>query len=325
MDNVEERSASMTPAEFVGTLFRICLGRTPDPEGLVTWTEVIRSTRDPTLVLKGILGSAEYQAVSQSNSTDCSAEVQRALSEISRRPRVVDVGAQSLGAGTHPYDPLLAATAVDVIGFDPLEERLRERSETETPAGRLTLLPYAIGDGGTYTLHINNEDSTSSLFPLNEPFTAMFNHLSGLRTVRTESIKTHRLDDVLPPGPIDFLKLDVQGAELLVLDGAAEILTRTAVVHCEVSFSSMYKNQSLFPDVHRRLMERGFSMIDIVIPSRYHYNVPSGRIAQDRLIWADAVFLRDTDDAETRRMQALIAASVYRKPTLSEHLLTNSR
>jgi hypothetical protein len=52
--------AGMDEQEFVETLYRLCLGRAPDPAGLKDWIIVMRSTRDPTRVLRGIMGSAEY-------------------------------------------------------------------------------------------------------------------------------------------------------------------------------------------------------------------------------------------------------------------------
>jgi Methyltransferase FkbM domain len=131
----------------------------------------------------------------------------------------------------------------------------------------------------------------------------------------------YRMDDVLPEGPVDFLKLDVQGAELMVLQAAERTLSQTAVVHCEVEFGPIYTGQPLFPSIYQYLMSRGFTLIDLLIPGRYHYVTPSGRSAQDRLLWADAVFFYETDDPTTLRVQALIAASVYNKPTLAEHLL----
>jgi FkbM family methyltransferase len=185
----------------------------------------------------------------------------------------------------------------------------------------LTLVPFAVGDGRAHTLYVNNDDATSSIFPLNETHNVCFNHLSELRTVRTEQIPTRCLDDLLPDGVVDFLKLDVQGAELLVLQGADRTLSRTAVVHSEVEFSPIYLGQPLFSDVERHLRARDFTLIDLVISGRYHYLTPSRRVAEDRLLWADAVFFRETDDPATQRVQALVAASVYRKPTLAEHLL----
>jgi FkbM family methyltransferase len=205
---------------------------------------------------------------------------------------------------------------VEIIGFDPLVERLHEREAAEGMPG-VTLLPYAIGDGDVHTLHVNNEDATSSLFPLNLTHNDDFDQLCTLRTVRSEEVATRRLDDVLSAGPVDFLKLDVQGAELMVLQGAEHTLETTAAIHCEVEFSPIYVGQPLYPKIHQYLADRGFALIDLLVPGRYHYRIPSGRSAPDRLLWTDAVFFRQTGDRQLLAAQALVAGSVYRKPTVS--------
>jgi FkbM family methyltransferase len=315
----------MSPDEYVTALYELCLGRSPDPGGLAAWTAELRATRDPIAILAAMLASPEAQLgrrVVESreplNSPDLAAT---ALAGLKRRPRVVDVGAQSIGDGTHPYSRLAEVTPTDIIGFDPLEDRLNERRASEDVAGSLELLPFAVGDGDTHTLHINNFDATSSLFPLNASHNANFNGLSSLETVRTERIQTDRLDDVLPAGPVDFLKLDVQGAELMVLRGAERTLDISAVVHCEVEFAPIYEGQPLYPEIHSELAQHEFALIDLIVTDRFHYLTKSGRITPDRLLWGDAVFFRATDDAETLTMQALIAATVYAKPTLAEYLL----
>jgi len=50
----------MSETEFIETLYRLCLGRASDPAGLAHWISAMRSTRDPTSVLRGMLESAEY-------------------------------------------------------------------------------------------------------------------------------------------------------------------------------------------------------------------------------------------------------------------------
>jgi FkbM family methyltransferase len=316
----------MSPRDYVDALYRLCLGRPADPAGVDAWLPAFAAGGDPTAVLAGLLDSDEYrQRPGAADAQQCTSLATTALGALGRRPRVVDVGAQSLGDGSHPYSPLTAMTAVDIVGFDPLGDRLDERREREIGAGSLLLLPYAIGDGNEHTLYINNDDATSSLLPLDDASNARFNHLSTLHTVRTEQVVTRRLDDVLPPGPVDFLKLDVQGAELMVLEGGRETVAAGAVVHCEVEFSPIYAGQPLYPDVHRALTEHGFTLIDFVNPARYYYLGPSGAATNDRLLWADAVFFRDTDDAETLIAQALVAAAIYAKPSLAEHLLERAQ
>jgi len=312
----------MSPEAYVEALYELCLGRPSDPDGLAFWTERLRETGDATDVLNALRSSEEAQLRSRSvDRSACISIAMDALAVLARHPRVVDVGAQSLGVGTHAYSPLLELTAVDIVGFDPLAQRLGERAASEAAGGDLTLLPYAIGDGAVHTFHVNNDDSTSSLFPLNVTHNERFNHLSTLSTVRTERVETHRLDDVLPPGPIDLLQIDVQGAELMVLQGANSSLSRTSAVHCEVEFSPIYLGQPLYPEVHDVLAAHGFYLVDLLVPGHYHYLTRSGRIAPDRLLWADVVYFRETDDTEALCSQALIASGGYSKPTLGEYLL----
>lgn len=318
--------STLTPEEFVAALYRCCLDREPDPDGLASWSDQISRHGDPTAVLAGIMASDEFRIRSTMNSgieARCAAVANDARRALGRPLRVVDVGAQLLGPGSNPYDPLASYPPLEIIGFDPLEERLVERAEAEGQEG-ITLLPYAIGDGESHTLYINNDDATSSLYPLNSTYNASFNHLCELRTVDTLAVETKRLDDVLPPGVVDFLKLDVQGAEPMVLKSARQTLQRTAVIHCEVEFAPIYAGQPLYPEVQQFLNTHGFELIDLLVSTRYHYVTEDNGTAPDRLLWADAVFFRVTDDPDTLRAQSLIAAAVYGKPTLAAHLLRSS-
>jgi FkbM family methyltransferase len=313
---------AMSPRDFVEALYRVCLDRAADPTGLAAWTAAMEAQGDATVVLAGLLASDEFRRHGEKPDARHRAHLTAtARDALGRRPRVVDVGAQSLGARSHAYSSLFDATAVDVVGFDPLAARLTERAEREDHDGNLSLLPFALGDGAEHTLYVNNDDATSSLFPLNAAHNARFDHLSSLRTVHTERVRTRRLDDVLAPGPVDFLKLDVQGAELMVLQGGPATTAAAAVVHCEVEFAPIYEGQPLFPDVQRELAIHGFELVDLLVDSRYRYLTASAESSPDRLLWADAVYFRATNTPETLVAQALIAAAVYGKPTFAEHLL----
>jgi FkbM family methyltransferase len=238
---------------------------------------------------------------------------------------IVDVGAQNLAAEKHVYSALcVPGIQHKIIGFEPLEDRAAERNVGDD-TGTTTIYPFAIGDGASHTLYINNDDATSSIFPLNGTLCNDFEHLHTLKLASTATLETKRLDDALPPEAVDFLKLDIQGAELLALQSATKVLARTAVVHCEVEFDQIYAGQPLFHDVQKLLVESDFYLVDLLISHRYAYENSLGISARDRLLWADAVYFRKTDDKEILEAQALIAGLVYKKPTLSAHLLDRSR
>ncbi|HLH02415.1 MAG TPA: FkbM family methyltransferase [Bryobacteraceae bacterium] len=312
----------MNPKQFLETIYRLCLGREPDPAGYQHWLKVLESTGDYASVLNSFLESTEYAARQRAAPPVESQRKPRnpagLLRDLRRPLRIVDVGAQMLVPQSHVYESLLEFPA-EIIGFDPLEERLRERAEAEGgPA--LKLYPYAIGDGGAHTLYVNNDDGTSSLFPLNSRLNSKFNHLHELKTVETREIVTRRLDDALPGGPIDFLKLDVQGAELMILQSAPRSLANTAVVHCEAEFSPIYQDQPLFPAIYDLLTWHGFDFIDLLASGRYHYLTKSGETSHDRLIWGDTIFFRETQDRQTLLVQSVIADVVYGKASLAEYL-----
>ena len=62
----------------------------------------------------------------------------------------------------------------------------------------------------------------------------------------------------------DLIKLDLQGAELQALAGAAECLKHAQLVLLEVSFIAIHQNMPLIADVIPFMKERGFECYDIM-------------------------------------------------------------
>jgi len=111
-------------------------------------------------------------------------------------------------------------------------------------------LPYAIGDGASHTLNVTNLPMISSLFEPDIETLALFHYLGEFtQVVGRERLQTRRLDDIVDLGPIDFMKLVIQGAELMALQNATTVLATTSVIQCEVEFVELYKGQPLFADV----------------------------------------------------------------------------
>ena len=60
---------------------------------------------------------------------------------------------------------------------------------------------------------------------------------------------------------IDFLKIDVEGVEYEVLEGAGDLLARTGVIKAEVCFIPFRKNQKMFSHIDLLLRSYGFDLI----------------------------------------------------------------
>ena len=65
---------------------------------------------------------------------------------------------------------------------------------------------------------------------------------------------------------LDYLKIDTQGSELLILKGAMKLLqhNRIKVIKVEVSLVSVYKNQVLFAEIDDFLRKHNFILVDFI-------------------------------------------------------------
>src|SRR5262249_21149931 len=132
--------------------------------------------------------------------------------------------------------------------------------------------PYVIGDGLPGILHHTTFRFTSSLYPPNADLARRFSNLPAfVQEAQREQIETHRLDDVLPNREIDYLKIDVQGGELKVLEGAPRLLPTTLVAEIEVEFLQLYRDQPLFADIDIHMREAGFQFHTFVGTGKFFY------------------------------------------------------
>jgi hypothetical protein len=72
-----------------------------------------------------------------------------------------------------------------------------------------------------------------------------------------------KLDDFVKKEAISIngnvlIKIDVQGAEKLVLEGASELLQKTNIIFSEINFNSVYNGNVLFNDLSSFLFDKGF-------------------------------------------------------------------
>jgi FkbM family methyltransferase len=206
--------------------------------------------------------------------------------------RIVDVGAMEFG--DTPYARLTGALPCEVLGFEPVEEECRSLNAAGRAGCRF--LPYVIGDGSEQTFYECALAYNSSLLEPNPALLSRFTDFEELFTVvETRPVSTRRLDDIPEAAGTDYLKLDVQGGELMVLRGAENMLRDVLVVHTEACFAPLYRNQPLFADLDQHLRSAGFAFHMFCYFGGYPFKPmrTTGKALQNQPLWCDVVYVRD--------------------------------
>jgi FkbM family methyltransferase len=161
-------------------------------------------------------------------------------------------------------------------------------------------IPAALADGkGERTIYVTKNPMCASLYQPNESYLSRFNELLELAgldfTLGIETISLDEICEIENIKNVDFLQIDVQGAELLVLEGASKLLEKNVLaIKTEVEFSPLYINQPLFAEIDLHLRKYNFTLFDIdksYIPRR-KFPVTS-RLHPGQLLWGDAYYFRD--------------------------------
>jgi FkbM family methyltransferase len=216
------------------------------------------------------------------------------LREAASPIRIIDIGAMSLGR-EQAHAKLLQAGKACIVGFEPVEAECEKLNRLH-PAQRY--LPYAVGSGEEAELRECNYAMTSSLYEPNTALLEIFQALAEITTVvKRTRLQTKRLDDIPEAAAADYLKMDVQGAELDILRGAARALSSVLVVQTEVAFVEMYRGQPLFADVDAELRRHGFMFHRFfgIAGRAFKPFVKDSNLGDtfSQQLWGDAVYVRD--------------------------------
>jgi FkbM family methyltransferase len=151
--------------------------------------------------------------------------------------------------------------------------------------GTFHIINAAIADSVSETDFYINEDAdfVSSLLRIDNKGEA-FASLNFADPVLTR-INTLTLDHITNEMQllnVDLIKIDVQGAEHLVLLGGRETLKRTKMVYTEFSLKPLYEKSSTFFDLYKIFDENNFMLVHI----SGGYASPNGELLQ-----GDALFV----------------------------------
>ena len=192
----------------------------------------------------------------------------------------------------------------------------------------LRYYPVALsGSNGKRQLYETKAPMCTSLYPPDEAFISLFNRLDVVRLKRESQVETVSLDQFAQDAqlaPIDFMKIDVQGAEAEIFSGGAQFMSQACFVVSEVEFVELYKGQPLFADVSRELSKYGLMFHKFLGLSGRPFApvvVREDERHPSQHMWADAVYINDvrkvSDKSPLQWLKCGVFAYLYGSADLS--------
>jgi len=184
---------------------------------------------------------------------------------------VIQVGAST---GQELYE-FLFLNPKRILMIEPIPQCVKELRDRAKDYPHITVVEKAITNfNGTASFAVTNNLWSSSLLPL-------YLHKTEFPSIKkTKEIKVvcSKLDSLLQeltlrPSDFNLLYVDVQGAELLVLKGATEVLTHIEAIHIEANYKELYKGCVLEPDLTKFLQDKGFKKMEMSIRKFQQNNI----------------------------------------------------
>ena len=246
---------------------------------------------------------------------------------------IIEVGAHPYGGKEELFYRLLDFFPNSKVNAFEIDETECQKLNKLSKNG-VQFFPYALGyKEEVRKFYETNHPMCSSLYEPDIELLKLYHNLEVAYLKNISEIKTVSIDKFMETEKIktvDFIKIDIQGAELDVFKGANKCLENILSIVSEVEFIQIYKNQPLFGDVcsflnrkdimfHKFLGLAGRSLKPIIINNEKNYPIQH--------IWSDAVFIKNSFKIPYLDNSQLLKLSVfsylYGSPDLTVFCLQN--
>ena len=171
-----------------------------------------------------------------------------------------------VGANAGQYGEMLRELCFGgrLVSLEPVAEAFAELARRAAADSACEAVRVAASDAdGEITLNVTGDSRSSSVLPRNERFADK----AGWAPKESRRVAARRLDglvgELVRPGERAYLKLDVQGYERTVLDGAGDALQRFEAIELELSVTPLYEGQPGLTEMLPLLAERGFRPVHL--------------------------------------------------------------
>lgn len=171
---------------------------------------------------------------------------------------IFEVGALPLGE--EPFYRILPLfPGSRIVAFEP-DPDVCAKQNAQSREG-ITYHPVALGRTEEQRkFYVTEHPMCSSLYPPNEALLAHYNNMDVARLKDVTTISTVSLDGFVSSNAIDvvdFIKIDIQGAELEVFQGGVKTLANVLAIVSEAELIEHYVGQPLFGDLCGFLNSQG--------------------------------------------------------------------
>lgn len=180
---------------------------------------------------------------------------------------VIDVGANE---GQFAIGALNAFPEAKIYSFEPGSRAFARLERNLATISRVALFRIALGARKeSARLNLASSDQSSSLLRMHRHHRDAYPEVEeiGIEPVEVTTIASAFGKD--PPEPPVLLKIDTQGFEMQVLEGAGPALSGIRWILCETSTIPMYEGETLFGQLSAWLSARGF---EFVAPIEIHFD-----------------------------------------------------
>ena len=173
-----------------------------------------------------------------------------------------------VGANAGQFGVLLREIGFDgkIISFEPLSdarENLLNISKND-PLWQIALQTAIGEENGEIEIQIAGNSQSSSVLDM------LDTHVRAApdsKYIGKEKVPLRKLDSIAPDymdsNSIAFIKIDTQGYETQVMNGAKKLMSQIVGLQVEISLVPLYKGQCLFDEMLKKLKNDGFELWSI--------------------------------------------------------------
>ena len=229
---------------------------------------------------------------------------------------LVDIGALPIGNSKPRFHKILEYfPSSEIIGFE-IEKEACDQMNSKAPKG-IKYFPFALGENNEKRkLYVTQDPMCNSLYKPNEEFLRLYHELQYMYLKKETEIETITLDtfvDRYSINKIDFIKIDVQGAELDIFKGSKKLLSKVLKIVCEVEFVPLYQEQPLFGDISKFLSQYNFMFNKFLGLSGRTLKpliANKDKTIGSQHMWTDAIFIQNINKIQNHSDENLLKLSV---------------